>query len=506
MTDPAGNPHHPLQKIFGERLFSDALQLIDSGGVFNFNVLQAGSVVTGVTGAEANGNARHRVYIRQAGAGNDERRIDGECSCGANGHCIHIAAIAIAAARSAGGTATDHRASVAADRQPAAAIPAARAQRQQLCYLVESPGLRLSLWVAQITVHSGRTRADNICRFVPRFANGASELPRYVDALDRDILQRLTAQRYESPWTLAGDSGAVLFQQVVSTGRAFWQSVTGQPLKSGDIRDVRFDWQALPNGDQRLRSHDAISLHVMLDVDPPLYVDAASNECGHVRLPYPAQVLRDHWHRAAVAPEQVTAVNEELALDATAAHFPRLRTLPIHRQALSSLHMKLVLSAGPAATPHFVYNGVVADTLSLRPGQTTVRCLGVSDGTEVLYETDRDPAAEQALQSRLERTLSAARHDCQSWLTFMMQSVPALQSEGWDIEAREDFPYRIAVANQWYADLDTRRDGRRDGWFDLRLGVVVDGITSTCCRRWLPICRQPGIAVILRASASAITC
>ena len=474
MTDPASNSHIALQKIFGDRLFSDALQLLDSGGVFNFNVLQAGSVVTGVAGAEANGNTRHRVYIRQVGAGNGERKIDGECSCGANGHCIHIAAIAIAAARSAGGAITEHRrVSVESERQPAATIPAARSQRQQLCYLIESPGPRISLWVAQITVHGGRTQADNICRFVPRFANGASELPRYVDALDREILQRLTAQRYESPWTLAGDSGAELLKQIVSTGRAFWQSVAEQPLRMGEARVVPFEWRALPNGDQQLRCQDSASLHLMMDIDPPLFIDTARGECGQVSVPYPTQVLRHHWHRAAVPPEQVTAVNDELARDA--ARFPRLRTLAIHRQALASLRMKLVLSAGPAATPYFVYNGVVVDSLRLSAGQTTVRCLGYAEGTGILHEIDRDPVVEQALQSQLERALSAARHDCQSWLTFMMQAVPALQADGWDVEAREDFPYRIAVANQWYADLDTRRDGRRDGWFDLRLGVVVDG-------------------------------
>ena len=492
MTDTAVDPIHPLQKIFGERLYSEALRLLDSGGVFDLHILQAGRVVTGIAGAAANPDVtRHRVYIRQAGdSGNGlhDRQIEGECSCGEHGHCIHVAAVAIAAARGARGAATDHRrVPEAVQQRISPAALSARTQRQQLCYLIEpqdladarlsvTGALQLSLWIGQATVGSERVHAESACPFVPRCASVTGELPRYVDALDKEILQALTAQRHESPWVFSGVTGAALFQKVAGTGRAFWQSLRGRPLRAGGTRPAVFEWETLPNGDQQLRCQSPASIHVVLDFEPAIYVDATALEWGLVNLPYPMAypmaVLRHHWNRTAVPTEQVAAVNEEIASNATAGHFPRLRTLSIHRQALVSLRPRLVLSAGPAAALHFVYNGVVVDSRSLTSMQATVRQLDTSAGADVLHEIDRDRDAEQALQAHFEHALKGARHDGRSWLTFMMQAVPALQADGWEVEALEDFPYRIAVANEWYADLDTQR---REGWFDLRLGVLVDG-------------------------------
>ena len=502
MSDPAIDPGSQLQKIFGQKTFVEALHLLDSGGVFDLHILQAGSVVTGVVnvGAGANSHAtRHRVYLRQAGGigGNGiDRKIDGECSCGAQGHCIHVAAVAIAASRhtghidKTGGTAPgSRRAPGETPQRNPLAFRSARPQRQQLCYLIEpraradehptaAGALQLSLWVGEITDGGERVRADNACVFVPRFANGAGEWPRYVDATDRGILQILTAHRYESPWVFPGAPGApsvvgeALLQQIVSTGRAFWHSLGGEPLRAGAARTALFEWETLPHGDQRLHCQSPLSIHLLAAGESAIYIDAIRAECGQVGLPYAVEVLRQYWHRADVPPEQVEALNEEMAHSAAAEHFPRLRALSIRRQALSSLQGKLVLSAGPETALHFVYNGVTIDSRWLSSGDSTVRRMDVSPGTDVLHEIDRDRAAERALQSHLERALSSARHDNQSWLTFMMQGLPALQAEGWEVEVRDDFPYRIVVTEKWYADLDTKR---RDGWFDLRLGVVVDG-------------------------------
>lgn len=501
MNDPTVAPFDPLQKIFGERLFSEALRLIDGGGVLNFHILQAGRVVTGIAEADS-GAIKHRVYINRRGIdqpginqvalGNDnrDRQIDGECSCGAQGHCVHVAAIAIAAARDTGGSTREQRRvpiETAPQRMAPAAAHDARTQRQQLCYLIElrdpadssagaASALQLSLWVGQLTVSSERIHADSACAFVPHFAGGTGELPRYVDAVDRKILQTLTAQHYESPWVCSGASGAVLLQQIAGTGRAFWQSLQGKPLRAGETRAAQFEWETLPNGDQRLRCRTPESLHVVLDVDPAIYIgvrqgDATRVECGSLSLPYPVDVLRHYWHRPAVSPDQVAQLNAEIARSAAAESFPRLRVLSIHRQALQTLQGKLILSARGAAL-HFVYNGVAVDASGLSAGQATARRLDAAPGTDVLYEIDRDLATERALQARLESALSGARHDGRSWLRFMMEGVPELQAEGWEVEVREDFPHRIAVANEWYADLDTKR---RDGWFDLRLGVMVEG-------------------------------
>jgi superfamily II DNA or RNA helicase len=155
-------------------------------------------------------------------------------------------------------------------------------------------------------------------------------------------------------------------------------------------------------------------------------------------------------------------------------------------QTLSSLHAKLVLSAEPEAMLHYVYNGMTVDSRSLRTGENTVRHLD----RYIVYEVEREPETERRLRAQLDQVLGPAPRDCKSWLAFMMNAVPALRAAGWEITTHPDFPYRIAAADDWYADLQTSRPQRgnmpqkanqpqrpnqpRD-WFDLRLGIVVDG-------------------------------
>ena len=55
----------------------------------------------------------------------------------------------------------------------------------------------------------------------------------------------------------------------------------------------------------------------------------------------------------------------------------------------------------------------------------------------------------------------------------MMNRVPALKELGWSVEVEDGFPYRIVTASQWYGDLGA--DQRQAAWFNLRLGVMVDG-------------------------------
>jgi SNF2 family DNA or RNA helicase len=74
-----------------------------------------------------------------------------------------------------------------------------------------------------------------------------------------------------------------------------------------------------------------------------------------------------------------------------------------------------------------------------------------------------------------------ARETANSLLAFMMSSVPALQAEGWVIEVDSTFPYQIATPDSWYTELQphahlrSQSRARQREWFDLHLGVMVNG-------------------------------
>ncbi|MDB6087448.1 MAG: hypothetical protein JWN85_232 [Gammaproteobacteria bacterium] len=312
-----------------------------------------------------------------------------------------------------------------------------------------------------------------------------------MDPRDKEILQTLSAGRIDGPWEVRGRSGE-LVRQIVHTGRAFRHSLSGRALRAGNPRRVLFEWEVLPNGAQELRCQAGAAVDIFLDVEPALYIDPTAGELGALELPCPLGLLRHYWEHPAVPPEQVAAVNDQISCELGAAIFPTLRALPVQRQALSTLNARLVLSGDPDVASHvvahegrpwvnteeatraplallqFIYNGLPVDSRGLQSEPGSVRQM--KDG--VVYEIDRDRDTERELRTRLERDLPAAAENREKWFTFMMDALPTLRAAGWEVSIDARFPYRIATPDNWYGDLET---DRRQGWFNLRLGVVVDG-------------------------------
>jgi superfamily II DNA or RNA helicase len=476
--DAVAAPSAQLQKIFDAPLHRAAQELIDLGAVSDVRILQNGRVVTGIAGD------RQRVYVQYQHAGAPS--IEGECSCGEPSPCVHVAAVVLIAAKiSEAPVSRRTDVDIHTDRVPSpqsqeGALVRGAPLRQSLCYLIEPDavrGLQLSAWVTQTLAGSEHVRSG-ACPFALRIPDGGKDYPRYVDARDRGILDALTARQFD--WNLTGAVGFDLLQRALATGRAFWRSLQGRALRQGGARKLLFAWQALPNGDQRLICKTPEALDFLLELEPAVYIDTASGNCGHLELPYPVDLLRQYWNRPAIDPAQVLALNANLAREPSASSFPRLREMTVRNQALSSLRPRLVLSARPAATLHLIYNGTAVDSESLRAEDPAVRR---RDG-DIVYQITRDCDLEQQLHAQLDRLLTGTARGGEMWLAFMMNGVPALRALGWEITVDPEFPYRIAAADDWYADLQTARPTRASNprgarqsreWFDLRLGVIVDG-------------------------------
>ena len=273
---------------------------------------------------------------------------------------------------------------------------------------------------------------------------------------------------------LRGEVGARALRDIVATGRGFWNSLsrTGvSALRVGNARQVEFAWSLLAGGDQLLSWTGADTLNVAVDVDPPMYVAVASQEVGLVELPFPLGMLREYARHPAVAPERVASVNARIDADVAAASFPRLQHIAPVANELVSLTPRLVLAADGQAALHLIYNGVAVDSRRLvdaNAGEPVRAMIGDS-----LREIPRDRGREEEFESQLAGVLGVTPDDPATWLAFMMQGVPALQASGWEVTVDEHFPYRVVSASQWYGDLGA--DLRQSGWFNLKLGVMVDG-------------------------------
>jgi superfamily II DNA or RNA helicase len=464
--------------MFDAPLHRAAQELIDLGAVSDVRILQNGRVVTGIAGD------RQRVYVQYQRAG--ALTIEGECSCGEPSPCVHVAAVVMTAAKISGAP-VSRRTGIdlstgrdPSSQPPESALARGAPLRQSLCYLIEPDavrGLQLSAWVTQTLAGSGHVQ-PGACPFALRIPDGSKDYPRYVDARDRGVLDALTARQFD--WNLTGAAGFDLLQRALATGRAFWRSLQGRALREGGAREIPFAWQALPNGDQRLICRTPEALDFLLELEPAVYIDTASGDCGPLELPYPVDLLRQYWNQPAIDPAQVSSLNANLACEPRADGFPRLREMTVQDQALSSLQPRLVLSAAPAATLQFIYNGMAVDGDTLRTEHTVVRR---RDG-DVVFQITRDCEFERQLHAQLDRFLTGTAWGGEAWLAFMMNGVPALRALGWQITVDSEFPYRVAAADDWYADLQTarptrpnhlRRPGQSREWFDLRLGVIVDG-------------------------------
>jgi superfamily II DNA or RNA helicase len=481
---------HP-DPIFDAPLYREAQQLIDLGGVSDVRVLQGGRVVTGIAGD------RQRVYVQYQGV--DGQSFEGECSCGELSPCVHVAAVVMTAGKILSASADNRlRGSVPLAPPPTHTAERSATLRQVLCYLIEFTAGRgrLSTWVTQAMMTSGHVQSGAF-PFVPRATDGSRDYPRYVDLCDREILEALTSRQFDGPWELTGAAGFDLLQRVVATGRAFWRSLSGtasadgtaslqesaprrgatlpqnQALRASAAREVRFAWRVLPNGDQQLSCDTPEALDFLLEFEPAVYI-AASGSCGPLAFSYPLDLLRRYWSQPAIDPAQVPTINANLADDPRASCFPRLRSLTLQPRALYSLRAQLVLGPATRATLHFVYNDVPVDSGTLLPDDPVRQWDG-----QVIHEITRNLDVERQLRAQLRRFLNAPQNGA-AWLTFMMTGVPALQTLGWHVIVDPDFPYRIAAAEDWYADLQTtshRPRGTHSSreWFDLRLGVRVDG-------------------------------
>jgi len=466
-------------QLFGAPLVEAAQTLIDGGGVSNVRVLQNGRIITGIAG-----NAQ-RVYVQLQVAGTPS--IDGECSCSDRSPCIHVAAVVMAASPGAQTAAAARPTNIAPPPRTVEGAIAQGAPTQHLRYLIEphdAGDCQLTVWVTQTDAGIGDGPAQiRVHPFATRNSEGARDYPRYVDSQDRQILGTLTDQQPDGPWRLAGTAGFALLQHAVASGRAFWQFPgsalplsTGVVLHTGPAQHVPFAWMALPNGDQHLGVDAALTLDFLLGLEPVVYIDRVSGDCGPLELPFAAELLRRHWNRIAVPPARVAALNAELA---SAAPFPHLRTLKVRERSLSTLTGRLALTADLKAVLYFVYNGKPVDSTSLHAAHHSVRQL---DG-DTVHEIRRDLDGEARLRAQLSELLPDVPRDGESWLAFMMTGVPALQALGWHVVIDDEFPYRLAMADKWYADLQApqgTRTQRRTAnhareWFDLRLGVTVDG-------------------------------
>ncbi len=82
------------------------------------------------------------------------------------------------------------------------------------------------------------------------------------------------------------------------------------------------------------------------------------------------------------------------------------------------------------------------------------------------FQRSSDPAL-----ARFFGALELASTD--AWLAFGRAGLPALRAQGWLLELAPTFRFDLREIDDWYADVDQGGEGH--AWFELELGIVVEG-------------------------------
>ncbi len=492
------------------------------GRVRHVTISEDGSVVE----AETQGSARrpysqHVVLRRRVGSALE---IRGTCTCPVGFNCKHIAATLIAARRKAqeSGTAlvavstpAPRGRAVSADPPmplelgrwlnelnplTAAATPQPAGQRQQVIYVLSAASGARGIDLLEIQPHYAnirKTGEPGSLRPLGPDRWSVLQMPAYADAADRIILNRLYHRRSNTP--SPEDDPPETLRRVLATGRARWMDSKGAVLSEGPARAGRLNW----------RIHDddgSQGLTIELDgqarpvrIPTPWYVEPDSGQIGPIALDLPPPVLGPLLTAPPIPALQANQVRQELMRrfgDTAAIPMPAEVPPPELIQVAPVPCLRLMAGTGQGAATPIRFTPPALARLSFRYGPVSVgyhQTVGVIAAGGRFYRVARAERAEsEAVEALMEsgfRRLGDVfsfifglpnaddfmlpDDDGSAWLGIMIEDVPQLRRDGWEIAIDADFPLRVLeVTGDVTAELE---EGSGIDWLELHLGVVVEG-------------------------------
>ncbi|NHZ33930.1 DEAD/DEAH box helicase [Massilia rubra] len=491
-----------IQKNTGEASYARGSDYYRRGKVYSCRV--HGGDIVGTVGGSGRQVYEQTIEVSEDGG----LMIDGSCSCPMEYNCKHVVAVLLAYLQRQDGQAPSapalpYASTTWLDRLARAAaaadVAAAGKPLSQLIFVFvpskQNSGLELALCRSFPRSGGGYTSASAITQGYELVAEAASggaqgELIRLFLALRAD------GDAYGAVAQPRGALGAQLLAQLLDQGLL---------LRAGSRKDLKGKMRQLKRGARRAaapawrNTNGIISLawegeggaiDTILATDPPMYLN--DDEVGELDLPaalrgLPTAALLELVRQA---PQVEAAQAARFCTEMQALQLDRLMPLPplphvTLRSDIPCTPYLLLGSMESAAACHdyavlaFDYDGKRA---SADPSQRLIRTS--ANGSE---QIERDGGAETLAHATLEgfgfRPSSAPAlkrfagalelADNDAWLEFGRAGLPALRARGWLLELAPSFRFDVRAIDDWYADVDPGGEG--NAWFELELGIVVEG-------------------------------
>lgn len=379
-----------------------------------------------------------------------------------------------------------------------------------------------------------------------------ASVAKFLRSSDITILRRIHARSafaIGGGHVIGGPDGAETLDLMLATGRCRWESLDGPALHLGENRVGRVQWRLLADGRQTptVRLEDAESLDT-LPLTPPYFVAWADGqgqdvlECGRIGCAgVPDLLVGKLLEAPPVDREALEVVRTGVArvmtgLAAAAGSepppledlLPRVLAPPVQVRAPLQprllLHARTLRRVSPSwyrPVDHGWDQNIMMALLSFGYGPLDVpandprpRPVIAKDGDmlEVVRDRRAEKEAVELLASygflpadRLRNLGLEVPADCLAdmiimglaediedlWLDFLIDLVPGLREAGWDIVVAPDFPLQLV-----HADSPVQAEvsgGSGMDWFDLNLGVLIDGA---------PVDILPALLRVLRGVAA----
>jgi superfamily II DNA or RNA helicase len=321
----------------------------------------------------------------------------------------------------------------------------------------------------------------------------AQTAPKYLRPTDRAILRHLNFTGIDEH---TADPSATL-HTILSTGRARIGAFPGMPATEGPGRAGAIAWHLAVDGMQHpiLELPDGGEPILLPD---PWYIDKSTGEVGPLLLDVPPRALRRLLDAPPVPPDQAAALGDALRAALPGIHVPPPRELPNGDLLIGKPVPHIRLRDAKLRASYYDPRNRPAPggvQLSYRYGGALVPV--DHQGHEIIHDGVRHPlirdyAVESAADALLQRAglrwlhrvlpylrqpgtpdslvMVGADPDAK-WLDFMLEGLPKLHAQGWEIEIDNDFPHRLITPTAPF-QAELRQSSGID-WFEFDLGVTV---------------------------------
>ncbi len=305
--------------------------------------------------------------------------------------------------------------------------------------------------------------------------------------------------------------------EILATGRCFWNNQLTEPLKLGPLKPLNFEWKV----DSLGRYAFLPSVSIILPFRDPWYIDIESCECGPLQTDLSRKMILSFLNSPKIPLEEIdqfskTLINktkstsglilppqlppeEILQIDPK----PRLRIYGESRIFDSYYHPK---DAGvvPLIELGFIYQGIeIPIDFPKKEIHRIVKdkylkvIRNIEKEKEFLQVLLKQPLSTLGTLFPHERFFPAYANTLSFFPEQQDKAILALKSlikGGWAASVESTFPCDwIDEADEWFVDLE--ESSNDSNWFDIELGVMINGEKINLIPILLNVLEQPNFSL-----------